>query len=71
MRLSDIVSAARETGYAEAALVIFLAVFGLIVLAQLLRRDRGAIRRAASLPLEEDGAAVGVLAADRAAGAER
>lgn len=55
MRLSDIVSAARETGYAEAALLIFLVVFGLITIAQIVRRDRGAIRRAAALPLEDDG----------------
>lgn len=51
--LSDVVGAAGLHGYAEVALVLFLAVF-IAVVARVLLTRRGDLDRVARLPLEDD-----------------
>lgn len=54
MSLSDIMSAAGLSAYAEAALVIFLFVFAAIVAATFSRRQRERLEGARMMPLRDD-----------------
>ena len=53
MRLTDIMSNADLTTWAEMGLVIFLVVFGIVGLHTLLRRDRKNLEAAAAAPLDD------------------
>jgi cbb3-type cytochrome oxidase subunit 3 len=54
MKLSDIMSAANLSSYAEVALVIFFAVFILIVVRTWAPSRRQELEAAARLPLDDD-----------------
>ena len=54
MRLSDIMAAAGLGGWAQAALVLFLVAFALLVVAALAPRRRAEFERASRLPLGDD-----------------
>ena len=54
MKLSDIMSAANLSSYAEVALVIFCAVFVAIVVRTWLPSRRAELEAAARIPLEDD-----------------
>lgn len=53
MKLSDIMSYANLSSYAETALIIFLAVYGAVALVTLFRRDRQQLEQAAAMPLHD------------------
>jgi cbb3-type cytochrome oxidase subunit 3 len=54
-RLSDIMSHAGLSGYAEVALILFLVAFAGIVLRVLSPRRRQELEAMARMPLEDDG----------------
>ena len=58
MKLADVMSAMHYNLFAEIALVVAGAGFLAIVAATLLARNREPFRRAALIPLEDDGAHV-------------
>lgn len=58
MRLTDIMSYANLSSYAEIALVIFLGVYALVAIITLVRRDRHVMQEAASMPLHDGTAGV-------------
>lgn len=53
MRLTDIMSYANLSSYAEIALVIFLAVYAVVAIVTLVRRDRLVLQEAAAMPLHD------------------
>ncbi len=53
MKLSDIMSYAQLSRYAEIALVIFLVVYAVVALITLFRRDRKSLDEAAAMPLHD------------------
>jgi uncharacterized membrane protein YtjA (UPF0391 family) len=55
MKLSDIVSHAGLSGYAEVALVLFLIAFVLVVVTLMMPRRAQMWEHARHLPLEDDG----------------
>jgi cbb3-type cytochrome oxidase subunit 3 len=54
MRLSDIMAAAGLGGWAQAALVLFLLAFALLLVATLAPRRRAEFERTSRLPLGDD-----------------
>ena len=54
MRLSDIMSAAGLSFYAEVALALFMFAFALVALSVVARRNRSTWEQARWLPLSED-----------------
>lgn len=53
MKLSDIMSSAGLSGYAEIALVLFMVVFVAIVIRTFAPSRREAMQRAAMMPLDD------------------
>ena len=54
MRLTDIMSNAGLSGYAEIALVLFLVAFSVVVLRIFLPSRRQDLERAGRMPLDDD-----------------
>lgn len=54
MRLTDVVSGAGLSFYAQVALVLFFVAFVLIVVRLWFRRDRDELERMRRLPLDDD-----------------